>query len=301
MPIGAGGAAAIGAAATILGNTGTAYAQGKQNRKTRKWNEKMHALVREESLSDWAMQNEYNSPRAQMERYRDAGLNPNLIYGQSNEAPAVRSSDVQSWNPRSPDFKVDAPQMLSSFMDARLKEATMDNLTTQNTVLAQEAILKAAQTANLGTQTAKSQFDLQLATELKATTLEAAQANLNKITTETSISLQKNERDAALNATSISEAAERILSIRQSRAKTAEEIENVKAERTRIHAAIKNMEKDTELKALDINLKKDGLQPSDNLVWRILGQLFDVKDLKNIPSPTDWWKLPHGKFKNRKE
>lgn len=34
----------------------------------------------------WNATNEYNSPAAQMARYREAGLNPNLIYGQSNTA-----------------------------------------------------------------------------------------------------------------------------------------------------------------------------------------------------------------------
>ncbi len=32
---------------------------------------------------------EYNSPAAQMQRFKDAGLNPNLIYGQSNTAQPV--------------------------------------------------------------------------------------------------------------------------------------------------------------------------------------------------------------------
>lgn len=31
--------------------------------------------------AQWNKQNEYNSPEAQMDRYRQAGLNPNLIYG----------------------------------------------------------------------------------------------------------------------------------------------------------------------------------------------------------------------------
>lgn len=35
---------------------------------------------------------EYNTPEAQMERYREAGLNPNLIYGQSNTIPAMSIS-----------------------------------------------------------------------------------------------------------------------------------------------------------------------------------------------------------------
>ena len=33
------------------------------------------------NLEMWNLQNEYNSPSAQMERFKEAGLNPNLIYG----------------------------------------------------------------------------------------------------------------------------------------------------------------------------------------------------------------------------
>lgn len=36
----------------------------------------------------WNATNEYNHPAAQMARYREAGLNPNLIYGQSNTTSA---------------------------------------------------------------------------------------------------------------------------------------------------------------------------------------------------------------------
>lgn len=47
----------------------------------------------------WNKQNEYNSPLAQMERYKDAGLNPNLIYNQQNTA-----SGAPSASPISADF-----------------------------------------------------------------------------------------------------------------------------------------------------------------------------------------------------
>ena len=40
----------------------------------------------------WNLQNEYNSPKSQMARYKEAGLNPNLIYQQGN--PGNASSPV---------------------------------------------------------------------------------------------------------------------------------------------------------------------------------------------------------------
>lgn len=56
------------------------------------------------NLELWNLTNEYNSPQAQMLRYQDAGLNPNLIYGQQNvaqspaaaSAPSFRSGNVQA-------------------------------------------------------------------------------------------------------------------------------------------------------------------------------------------------------------
>lgn len=52
----------------------------------------------------WHMQNDYNSPSAQMERYAQAGLNPNLIYGQGTPGNA---GDYP---------KYDRPQMVGATM-----------------------------------------------------------------------------------------------------------------------------------------------------------------------------------------
>lgn len=50
----------------------------------RSWNKSDYRQQVQDNISQWQRQNEYNSPAAQMARYRAAGLNPNLIYGQSN-------------------------------------------------------------------------------------------------------------------------------------------------------------------------------------------------------------------------
>ena len=51
------------------------------------------------NLEQWNRENEYNSPAAQMQRYMDAGLNPNLIYGQQNlsaGSPQASVTQLQS-------------------------------------------------------------------------------------------------------------------------------------------------------------------------------------------------------------
>ena len=51
---------------------------------------------RTDALADWNMQNQYNSPKSQMARYKEAGLSPHLIYGQQTTAPSVRSSSADT-------------------------------------------------------------------------------------------------------------------------------------------------------------------------------------------------------------
>lgn len=53
---------------------------------------RLKELENQFNLDVWNMQNEYNTPAAQMLRYQDAGLNPNLIYGQSNMAGDVKTA-----------------------------------------------------------------------------------------------------------------------------------------------------------------------------------------------------------------
>lgn len=90
------------AGASIASSIGNTIAQGSINKKTREWNEKMYNLQRADALADWQRQNAYNSPAAQMERFKQAGLNPNLIYGKgdSGSASPVQQSKVLPYNPK---------------------------------------------------------------------------------------------------------------------------------------------------------------------------------------------------------
>lgn len=260
-------AALITAAGQAASTAAGVIAQSNINKKTQKWNEKMYGRQRADSLADWAMQNEYNSPAAQMQRFRDAQLNPNLIYGQTNTADAVRSSQAQSWNPRAPSWDLSAAPSLAAYYDVQLKEAQIDNLRTANTVATQDALLKAAQTAATGQQTATSEFQLSV---LKETSLEAAQASIANTQAQTKMTLDNNERQKALTSSNLAEAAERILKLRLEQNNTA-------TENVRLRSAIDGLNKDNQLKELDLQLKRNGIQPSDNIFLRVLTQYLDGK------------------------
>lgn len=284
MPIGAAGAAIITGAATIAASGANAYAQGKMNKRALNYNREAYARQRTDALSDYETQNRYNSPEEQMKRFRDAGLNPNLIYGQQNEGATVRSSDMQSWNPRAPSFDIQPGNIVSQYFDTRLREAQIDQARASITVMQQDALQKAQQTANLSTQNAMGEFNLMQSKRLAETQVQAAQANLDNVRQQTesskttqSIALQENERRAALTSQSLQEGIQRILQIRAQTANTYEE-------RKRIQSSIENLNTDTDLKKEDLELRKKGINPQDPVWLRMLGQYLEKYIQPKSPS-----------------
>ena len=86
----AGDAIATGAggiATGLLGGIGQIFSnqeQKREGRKQRQFHEHM-----------WERQNAYNTPAKQMERLKNAGLNPALMYGQGNTGNAMAAQGVQ--------------------------------------------------------------------------------------------------------------------------------------------------------------------------------------------------------------
>lgn len=114
---------ALGGASLLSSVFGTIYssdAQAKENYKSRMWQSQENAIARQHNLdlahlendmniAQWNRENAYNSPAAQMQRYKAAGLNPNMIYGQQNTS-AQLSGQLTAGAPTS------APDM-SKFID----------------------------------------------------------------------------------------------------------------------------------------------------------------------------------------
>lgn len=91
MPIKAGEILPVagGIVDTVLGGAFSSLS----GRRNRKFAREMYWTERQNSLADWNMQNEYNSPAAQMARLKEAGLNPNLVYG--NGGSQVQAATVR--------------------------------------------------------------------------------------------------------------------------------------------------------------------------------------------------------------
>lgn len=74
-------------------------AQKEENQKQREWNLRLAEQANKWSIERWNAENEYNDPSNVMKRLRNAGLNPDLMYGggvgnlQSASSPAVTPAD----------------------------------------------------------------------------------------------------------------------------------------------------------------------------------------------------------------
>lgn len=87
-------ASLVGAGSSILGG----LLGSISNSSTNAANMKLAKYQYEKNLEMWNLQNEYNSPVKQMERLKEAGLNPNLVYG-NGSVVGNTTSDAPSYNP----------------------------------------------------------------------------------------------------------------------------------------------------------------------------------------------------------
>lgn len=259
--------------AGIAGQVITGLMQGGANRANRRFARQMYERQRADSLADWNMMNEYNSPRSQMQRYQEAGLSPHLIYGQTNEGATVRSSSTPQGNARATEYDLATPFM--SIYDLKIKSAQADNLAATNEVLRQDAILKAISGLKVAADIDTARFDLDLKRDLRGNTLNAAETNLQnllltgkKIEADTRYTLNQDERAAAMNSVSIQEAIARITSLRVNNAKTDQERRN-------LQITYENLKKDGILKDWDIKLREQGIHPGDPGWWRVLNKVND--------------------------
>lgn len=139
----------LGIGSAIQGISG--IVQGAMNSKTAKRNTDLtNAANRElaqygysKDLEMWERANEYNNPANQMLRMKEAGLNPNMVYG-SGKVAGNTASQLPKYNAPKQDFNYqpvvqNLPNMLGQYMDFRLKNAQYDNATEQGRLIKEKA------------------------------------------------------------------------------------------------------------------------------------------------------------------
>lgn len=274
----------LGAGLGLIGGSIDAIAQSEANRKNRKWSEMMAQRGREWALADFHMQNEYNSPAAQMARLKAAGLNPNLVYGTgaaTSSAQPVRSTNIPQGTNRSTQPGQALTNSIGSYIQLKSMDADIDLKKNQQMLNLVEMVLKGKQGRLLDTEEASKAFDLRMKERLADTTVSAAEAQLKKTLADTQFTLDANQRANALQAPTITKLILEAAKIRIDNARTQEEI-------LEIREKVKHIIADTRLKNADADLKEAGIQPHDSMFWRNIGVIFKPE----VITKEEYEKLP---------
>ena len=80
------GSALIGGLGAYLSSKSSNSASLRAARETNATNKSIAERNNQFNYEMWMRNNEYNSPASQVQRFKDAGLNPALIYGSSGNA-----------------------------------------------------------------------------------------------------------------------------------------------------------------------------------------------------------------------
>lgn len=188
----------ISGVGSLLGGLGSSAMNNKAVQDTNKanmeiakyqaqWQQQENEKSYQRSLNMWNLQNEYNSPTQQMARIRAAGLNPNLVYG--NGVTGNSAGSTPQYEPA----KFNAPTMqayrgwnlgisdaISQFLAYRTAKAQVDNMEAQNGLIRQQTATEATKQANIAASTSRSEFDLNMAKELKDVSVSSAIADMNQ-------------------------------------------------------------------------------------------------------------------------
>jgi len=153
------GAELLSAGSNLVSQGINAIAQGTANRANRRHAEKMFQWEVNANRENWRMQNEYNSPAQQMQRLKEAGLNPNLVYGNGATATGGSISSSSATSPRGEAPRFDLGQIVSGYLDAQLREVQIDQGKASVDIMKQDVINKALQSQLTNAQIQKLGVD----------------------------------------------------------------------------------------------------------------------------------------------
>lgn len=125
----------IGAAGNIFGQSRAARQSNKNVQDQIRANRELAEYGYSKDLEMWERSNTYNSPTMQMQRLKQAGLNPNLVYGSG--ATATSSATLPKYQTVKADYSqrrdpLASLGMLSTFQDLQLRQAQIDNVRKQS-------------------------------------------------------------------------------------------------------------------------------------------------------------------------
>ena len=257
MPISAALASLIGTGLGTLGNFFDNSRRERGQTLANMYNSRAANAQRQWQEAQWHKQNEYNHPAAQMARLKNAGLNPNLIYGTSPSSAVGNASDVKGYSRAEAKNVSQGFDAFSNVLSNRNIVAQTNNVEAQTDVSRQEAINKGLQAATTILNNKHLKFDYGMKNALEEYSIQAAQASAET---------------AAQNARAAQAEADVSIGTKDPRIKQAEQNLQI------LLKTKKGKELENALNQEKLRLRKEGIMDSDNILLRML-----IKAAHNSP------------------
>lgn len=265
--------------------------------KNNAYNEEMWMRQNAYNEQRWKIQNEYDSPQAQMQRWKEAGINPfamfgNMSSGQGIDASKIadasapnaaqtRGASVGSYNPHIPQF--DLSNGIMTMLDARYKGAQIDNLKKQNELLDTEKLLKLLDVDSKSIGNESAGYNRDILKNSWSGSVDLIQQQVRKMKQDYEISANRDFRESRADMRSEGEYNRGFQRLQSELATAIESRKLMVSQREGQALQRKLMEYEIELNSM-------GLQKTDGFLKRMLGRNWDkpiliggnsLKDLYN--------------------
>jgi len=259
-------------------------AQEKQNEENRRLEQQRYEQQRADELANWDRQNAFNSPQEQMNRLRQAGLSPHLVYGKGADvtADAIKPTGYSGINAAAPQSTFN-PSTLSplgdsmmKYYDIKNKQAQTDNLAASTALSQQEALFKQANTAKTIQDTAKGTFELGQAQELKDSVIQNAKLTNEKLRADTAYTLDANQRSQLQSTQDLKLSAEKIITEKIAHAKDQAQIDMLKGQ-------LQQVQQTVDINRYEQKLTEMGIHKNDPAYFRAFMNLING----NMQNPLD--------------
>lgn len=210
MPLGLGLGTLLGAGVSAIGGLVGSSVNRNANlaaiREQNRGNMELAKYKYDRDIEMWNMQNEYNTPSAQMSRFAQAGLNPNFMYGQGSagnaaSAPQMETPTLNAYSQQ--DFGIGAA--VSGGVDTYLRFLQFEqSQKVQESVIAKNNVEAAGQelrNANQIVKNASDAFNFGILSNYGKSQAEAAlqqtYANIRNIQSSTSLNWDRSAVEKA--------------------------------------------------------------------------------------------------------
>jgi hypothetical protein len=240
---------------------GNWVSQAVQNKRNRQFAREQARWQRDTSRENWMMENEYNTPRQQMQRLQEAGLNPNLVYGNGADAMGGKIS-----NPEAGQSQGTAPRLegnaILAYADIKAKTAQTDLLQEQVQLAKQEQIWKAIQANKTLLESKMVDFDLSMKKNLAENTMEFARENLRQLSQNIYQSQENFNMDMAIKQQTWEQAVFKNKQLQPlEKEKMIEQIQSEKFQNT--------------IREIQAEWAKKGVMPNDPYFHRVLTSMIE--------------------------